>query len=123
MTRPNFPVPDGSQSIGDIVVSIVRTVVPSIVGALIAWLITRGFDLSGYENAVNLYLVPACIAGYYALVRVIEAKVPAFGVLLGYARPPKYIDPNGAPVPVPGIEPYVQQHPANMFDDQQGGDL
>lgn len=123
MTRPNSPVPDGSQTIGDVLVSIVRTVVPTLIGSLIAWLITRGLDLSAYANAANIYLVPACIAGYYSLVRWGEAKVPALGVMLGYARPPKYIDPAGVPVPAPGITPYEQQQPANMFDDQRGGDL
>ncbi len=105
MTRPSLPVPDGSQTLGDIAVSIIRTVVPGIIGTLIAWLVTRGFDLSSYENAVNLYLVPACIAGYYSLVRVIEKNVPAFGVLLGYKRPPVYIDPAAVAVTTQRHEP------------------
>jgi hypothetical protein len=100
------PVPDGSQTIGDVAVSIIRTVVPGAIATALAWLLSRGFDLTAYGNAVNIYLVPAVLAAYYSLVRAGEARFPWLGVLLGYKRQPVYIDPAGTPVAAPA-EPLV----------------
>ncbi len=87
------PVPDGSQTVGDVLISIVRTAVPSAVGTVLAWLASRGLDLTAYGNAVNIYLVPATIGAYYTLVRLAEQRWPAAGVLLGWRARPKYAAP------------------------------
>lgn len=97
--------PASYSPISDTIVSVIRTVVPAIVGTVIAWLASRWFDLSQYENAVNAWLVPACIAVYYALVRLLERKWPVFGVLLGARKQPVYIDQSGANVPPPVLPP------------------
>ena len=43
-----MPIPDGTQTVGDVTISIVRTVVPAIVGTIIAWLADRGLDVTAY---------------------------------------------------------------------------
>jgi hypothetical protein len=93
------------SSLSDVVTGIVRTVVPVVVGTVLAWLATRGFDLTQYGNAVNVWLVPIVIGAYYALVRLIERKVPAFGLLLGAKKQPVYVDQNGMPVNQPAGDP------------------
>lgn len=88
--------------------ALIRTVVPIVVGTVLAWLASRGFDLTAYENAVNVYLVPVLAGLYYAAVLAAEKRWPAVGWLLGYARAPQYIDPAGPPVPPPvNPPPYV----------------
>lgn len=80
----------------DYLVSLVRTWVPTVVGAVISWLATLGLEL-GAEAEVGLvtFLTALCIAVYYALVRALETRWPALGRLLGAKRAPVY----EAPVP------------------------
>lgn len=74
--------------------AIVRTVVPIVVGAVISWLITRGFDLSAYENSINAWLVVVVTSLYYALFKWLESKWPVFGWFLGLAKAqPVYVNP------------------------------
>ena len=93
------------STVRDLGASLVRTVVPYVVGTVIAWLLSRGFDLTAYENAVNVWLTVACGSAYYAGARWLETRYPAAGLLLGWRAQPKYIDPSGAPVPGPVSEP------------------
>jgi hypothetical protein len=86
MTEPT-PAPANN------VPAIVRTIVPVVVGAVISWLITRGLDLSSYENAINAWLLVAVTTLYYALFKWLESKWPAFGWFLGLAKQPVYVDP------------------------------
>jgi hypothetical protein len=90
MTVPTDP---RDTTLGDVLVSLVRTIVPAIVGTLLAWLASRGLDLTAYSNAVNAALVPLFIALYYALARLLERKWPVFGLLLGARRQPSYVPP------------------------------
>lgn len=72
-------------------IAIIRTVVPTVVGTLIAWLAAKGLDLGAQQEALSTALVAACTALYYALVTLLERKVhPAFGWLLGAAKAPTY---------------------------------
>lgn len=99
-------VPDpGPPVVKDVLASLIRTAVPVVVGWVIAWLATRWLDLTAYSNAINAWLVPVCIAGYYTLVRLLEAKFPAFGWLLGLKAQPKYVTPAGQPIAPPPAEP------------------
>lgn len=79
----------------DYVVSLIRTVVPTIVGVAMAWLATKGLN---FDSEV---VVPAvtgiCTVGYYAVVRFIEQRRPAVGVLLGKPAAPQYEPPFHAP--------------------------
>lgn len=95
----------GIPTLRDRLASIVRTVVPGIVGTALAWLASRGLDLTAYTNAVNLFLVPACITVYYSAVRWLEARYPAAGLLLGWRAEPKYVTPDGEPIAPPPVEP------------------
>lgn len=73
----------------DLLVSLRRTLVPMIVG------LVAGSFLAGYVDAASLDKVVSGVvtAVYYLAVRLLESKVPAFGVLLGSRKQPVYIDP------------------------------
>lgn len=71
------------------VAGLIRTIVPAIVGALSAWLVSMGLDLpvdayEGLTAALGLLFTGV----YYAVVRLIEDRVPQFGWLLGLAKSP-----------------------------------
>jgi uncharacterized membrane protein YfcA len=73
----------------DLLVSLRRTLVPMIVG------LVAGSFLAGYVNpdALDEVVTGAVTAVYYLVVRLLESKVPAFGVLLGSRKQPVYLDP------------------------------
>lgn len=72
--------------------SIVRTVVPLIVGALISWAAKAGLELD--DGAIASALTVIVTTVYYAVVRVLEARIaPAWGWLLGVAKVPTYAPP------------------------------
>lgn len=73
--------------------SVVRTVVPLIVGAVIAAAAKAQIELDGavIESAVTLGVTTV----YYAAVRFAETRLgPAWGWLLGYANAPQYEAPD-----------------------------
>lgn len=72
--------------------SAVRTVVPIVVGAVIAWTVTQGIPLDDqFELALTLALTALFQGAYYFVVRLLEEYVaPKFGWLLGLARQPLY---------------------------------
>ena len=79
----------------DTLASLWRTLVPMIVGALVAALAHAGLHID--SATATVWLGSAFGAVYYALFRVLEAHVsPRWGWLLGLARPPKYPDKDGA---------------------------
>ncbi|WP_329520489.1 hypothetical protein [Spirillospora sp. NBC_01491] len=75
--------------------SIVRTVVPLIVGVLVGQAARIGLDLDA--TAVTAVVTPAVTAVYYAAARWIETRYPAAGrvlLSLGLARGvPAYVSP------------------------------
>lgn len=73
----------------DLLVSLRRTLVPMIVG------LVAGSFLNGYVNpdALDEVVTGAVTAVYYLVVRLLESKVPVFGVLLGSRKQPVYLDP------------------------------
>ena len=76
----------------DYIVSLIRTYVPIIVGAAIAWVSAHdgiGIDSAGLDVAV----VGVATAVYYAIVRKLEAQWPKLGWLLGMPRKPVYVKP------------------------------
>lgn len=78
----------------DLMPSLIRTLIPIIVGPLVA---RFGLDVTDPDN---LALVSAVLSwGFYVLVRVVETRWPAFGYLLGIAKQPAY---SAAPSPSPG---------------------
>lgn len=75
----------------DLIASIIRTAVPSIVGIIVGWLTTLGVTLPKQQEE-NLSLLIAFAAGllWYVIVRALEQKWPALGVLLGVPKQPAY---------------------------------
>lgn len=71
------------------VASLIRQLVPLIVGALLSWLTVLGLniDAAGVDGLAQ-FLTLLFSGVYYALVRLVEEKVPAIGWLLGLARSP-----------------------------------
>lgn len=74
----------------DFVPSLIRTWVPTFVGALIVFLADFGVDI-GSEDA-TVFFTGLAIGVYYAIVRYLEGKFPAVGVLLGSRNTPQYDD-------------------------------
>lgn len=73
----------------DLLVSLRRTLVPMVVG------LVAGSFLAGYINLESLESVVSGVvtAVYYLVLRLLEQKVPSFGVLLGSKKQPVYLDP------------------------------
>ena len=72
----------------DILVSIKRTLVPIIIGAVAGTFIGQWIDQQTLQNVVG-----SVIAGvYYTVVRFIEFKNPSFGILLGSKKQPIYVE-------------------------------
>lgn len=83
----------------DALTSWVRTVVPGLWSALIAWLVTLGLPESFGEalgGLTDTFIVPAVLAVVYAAIRWVEPRVPDWlsTVLAGSPRTPTY--PTGA---------------------------
>lgn len=76
----------------DLAVSIIRTIVPLIVGTVVTMLASRGINLDdGTKSALQDAMVGVFTALYYAVVRFLEVKFSSkFGWLLGYAKTPTY---------------------------------
>lgn len=72
--------------------SIIRTVVPVIVGFVLGLASTWALPLDPeFEGALTAVLTTGFTALYYVAVRLFEEYVsPRFGWLLGKATPPKY---------------------------------
>jgi hypothetical protein len=88
-----------TPNVRDIGVSIIRTVVPSLWGAALAWLVTQIPALEPVLNESGMTGLGAVIAAtliglWYALFRSIESKLPAWltVLVLGSNRPPTYVD-------------------------------
>lgn len=69
--------------------SIVRTVVPALVGTLIVLAARAGLDITG-DTTVTELITLAVSGAYYAVVRGLEQIRPWFGWLLGWASQPTY---------------------------------
>lgn len=84
-----MPNPD---TLGDLLVSYIRTGVPLVVGLAIAFIFKHaGIGLD--EAKVSAWLEPLCIGGYYAAVRWAETRWHWVGWLLGMAKRPVYEPP------------------------------
>lgn len=82
----------------DLAKSYVRTIVPAVVGAIIAWALHHGHDIHGYEAQLTVVITGL----YYGLARLLEHYVsPRFGWLLGAATAPLYRQVKPGPVKHP----------------------
>ncbi|MFI6516861.1 hypothetical protein ACIBF1_14970 [Spirillospora sp. NPDC050679] len=81
--------------------SLIRTVVPLVVGVLLAQAAKIGFDLP--EGAVTEVAAAVVTAAYYLAARLVERRSARAGrVLLGLGlarRTPVYRDPRGGAAP------------------------
>ena len=122
MTEP-VPTPAPANNVP----AIVRTVVPLVVGALLSWFITRGLDLSQYENAINAWVMIAVTTLYYSLFKWLESKWPFFGYFLGSKKQPVYVNPTtgNAVFAADKLDPAAPapQPPAAQFPPPAGGPL
>lgn len=74
--------------------NIVRTAVPSIIGAVVTWVTKASAHLTPTELAV---VFPVATTAYYTVIRTLETKYPNLGWLLGALPQPKAVAPT-APV-------------------------
>lgn len=89
------------MTLSDYMTSVIRTAVPAVWGTGLAWLVSVGIldqaAADGPGAAAGGFLVLAAIGVYYALVRLVEPKLPPFlaVLLLGAAKAPVYAAPEG----------------------------
>jgi len=77
----------------DLFTSIVRTIVPVIVGSIASFLATKGIDLDAATLAgLSAFLAGLFSAVYYLIVRLLEQKFPQLGLLLGSKKTPEYTE-------------------------------
>lgn len=77
------------MSKSDVLMSLRRTIVPIVVGSV------SGSFLAPYVDPVALTSVVSGLisAVYYAVLRLVEGRFPAVGVLLGARKQPSYSAP------------------------------
>lgn len=75
----------------DVITSAIRTYTPILVGGLISWLLSLGVEVDPQSQAgLVIFLTGLLQALYWTVVRLLEKKWPALGVLLGKAEQPTY---------------------------------
>lgn len=77
------------QTTSDVLTSIRRTIVPLVVGYLLAQAARAGFSI---DEGQLTGVVESLVTGvYYSALRILEVKWPQVGVLLGATRQPIYL--------------------------------
>jgi hypothetical protein len=89
------PVTTPGQQLSDRTISLLRTAVPIAWGLLASWLIGLGLPatvLGQVHDLVVAALTAAASAGWYALWRSVEPRLPTWLIrlVLGYATAPSY---------------------------------
>lgn len=73
------------------VTSIIRTYVPIVVGAVVAWLVAHNINIDPDTQAGAIIALTGMLqAVYYYVVRLLERRYPQMGWLLGQASKPDY---------------------------------
>lgn len=86
-----MPAADPTAKLPALPRSIIRTIVPSIVGQLVAWAAVAHISVDpSTQAAASAELGVVLTGGYYAAVRALEARYPAVGWLLGAKGAPTY---------------------------------
>lgn len=81
------------MTLKDYVASLVRTVVPLLIGMVLAKVSIDQFGVD--SDTLKTVVTTVAIGGYYAGVRALEARWPKLGVLLGWAVTPTYSKSGG----------------------------
>lgn len=76
------------MTLRDFLVSLIRTIVPGLVGTVLAHYGINALDIAGVP--VQIVMTTLVITGYYAGVRFLETRWRWVGVLLGWAVTPLY---------------------------------
>jgi len=97
----------------DQLTSWLRTVVPGLWAALIAWLVSLGLPdsvVAAMSGLGTTAIVPLVLAGVYAMLRSLEPRLPPWltVVLLGSNRPPTYT-PTPSDAPQPEMPPQPEE--------------
>lgn len=105
----------------DYLASLIRTYVPVGVGAFLTWLASNtGVVIDEQTQAQGVLFFGAILTGvYYAAVRALEKRFPAFGVLLGIAKPPVYPEPYVPPAPPIVDQPFDPEGPHGVNDERR----
>lgn len=78
------------KKISELVPSVIRTVTPYVVGALVTFAVKHGVDLSA-DQTLTLGVVVSSVL--YSVIRWAEINVSdKFGVLLGFKKKPVYVN-------------------------------
>ena len=82
-----------------LVMSLVRTLVPVVVGSVLAWFAAKGLPVDpDLETTLTVALTGLATFVYYAVVRLLEVKVsPWWGNLLGTKNSPDSYSPGRPP--------------------------
>lgn len=81
--------------ITSIITGWIRTIVPIVVGPVLAWLLARGIEV---DSEVVYGAVSGLLsAAWYTLIRLLESRWPQTGWLLGVAKTPTYTGSGGGP--------------------------
>jgi hypothetical protein len=83
-------MPNPTTDLKDYELSVRRTVVPAVVGIVLAGAARANLDLPA-EHVTGL-IEAVFIAAYYSTVRMVERYVPEAGVFLGAFIQPRYQD-------------------------------
>jgi hypothetical protein len=83
-------MPNPTTDLKDYELSVRRTVVPAVVGLILAQAARNNLDLPA-EHVTGL-VEAVFITGYYSIVRMVERYVPEAGVFLGAFIQPRYRD-------------------------------
>lgn len=75
----------------DLLLSTIRTVVPTVVAFLVAFFADFGIEID--KSALGTVLAGLFVGAYYVLARLLEKVHPWFGVLLGATTQPTYQSP------------------------------
>lgn len=88
----------------NLVLSLIRTWTPILVGALVSWLASLGIHVDDQTKGALVIVMTALIIGlYYTLVRILERRFPQLGFLLGTPNQPVYtVNPPSPVVNSPG---------------------
>lgn len=83
-----------------LLMSLVRTFVPVVVGSVLAWFAAKGIPVDpDLETTMTVALTGVATFVYYAVVRFMEMKVsPKFGWLLGNNSSPDSYSPGKPPL-------------------------
>lgn len=76
--------------LNDYIVANLRTIVPVVIGTILAWLAEKGISFEVSTNVMTI-ITATVISAYYALFAALERFVSRrFGWFLGLAKPPTY---------------------------------